>query len=380
MCYAELASAFPKAGGDYIYLKQAYGDGAGFLFGWSHLLVIRPGDIAIIAFTFATYFPKLLPIDSKSSTLTMPLIASLAVAVLTVINIAGVRQSKWTQNLLTATKVAGLLAIVGLAFFHPGASSGANEVVAGERLPIGIALILVLFTFGGWNEMAYLAGEVKNPERNLVSTLLSGTIIVTGLYLLINLAFLHVLGLGGMSKSQAIAADTLDAILPGQGSVLVSLLICISTLGTVNGMILTGSRIGYAMGNDHRLFEPLGRWNARTSTPVIALVVQGLIAIGLILSLGTFVSAVLYTSAAVYTFYFATGIAVFVLRRRAPELSRPYRVTFYPLPILFFGLTCVYLIYSAVEYKPLMAGFVAILAVCGGIAYYAERRIFRKDR
>jgi basic amino acid/polyamine antiporter, APA family len=381
MCYAELASAFPKAGGDYIYLKQAYGDWAGFLFGWSHLLVIRPGDIAIIAFTFATYFPKLLPIDLSSSPGAIPMIASLAVALLTIINILGVQQSKWTQNILTIAKVVGLLAIAGLAFLHPAATaSTANEVVSSDRLPIGVALILVLFTFGGWNEMAYLAGEVKNPERNLVSTLLSGTIIVTALYLLINLAFLHVLGLAGMSHSKAIAAETLDAIIPAKGSVFVSLLICISTLGTVNGMILTGSRIGYAMGKDHRLFQPLGHWDPRTSTPIIALVVQGVIAITLIVLLGSFISAVLYTSAAVYAFYLATGIAVFVMRRRNPDLVRPYRVTLYPLPLVVFASTCVYLICSAVEYKPLMAGFVAVLAVLGAMAYTIESSFFPVKR
>jgi amino acid transporter len=378
MCYAELASAFPRAGGDYIYLKQAYGDWAGFLFGWSHLLVIRPGDIAIIAFTFATYFQKLIPTESTSSALTIPFIATLAVALLTVINVVGVRQSKWTQNILTATKVSGLLVIVGLAFMHPAVRTTiANDVVVADRLPIGVALILVLFTFGGWNEMAYLAGEVKKPERNLVSTLVSGTVIVTALYLLINMAFLRVLGLSGMSQSEAIAADTLNAILPGKGSVFVSLLICLSTLGTVNGMILTGARIGYAMGKDHPMFRSLGHWHARTGTPVVALVVQGFIAIALILSLGSFISAVLYTSAAVYTFYLATGLAVLVMRRKAPDLTRPYRMTFYPLPIILFGLTCLYLIYSAVEYKPLMAGFVSLLAIFGGIAFFAERRIFR---
>ncbi len=381
MCYAELATSFPKAGGDYIYLKEAYGDWAGFLFGWSHLLVIRPGDIAIIAFTFATYFPKLLPIDLSSSAWATSLLAALAVILLTLINILGVRQSKWTQNILTLAKVAGLLAIVGLAVLHPATTQASASVIASsDRLPIGVALILVLFTFGGWNEMAYLAGEVKNPERNLVSTLLSGTIIVTALYLLMNYAFLKVLGLSGMSQSEAIAAETLEAIIPGRGSVFVSLLICVSTLGTVNGMILTGSRIGYAMGKDHRLFQPLGHWDPRTSTPVIALLVQGIIAVALILLLGSFISAVLYTSAAVYTFYLATGIAVVVVRRRNPDLVRPYRVTLYPLPFIIFASTCVYLIYSAVEYKPVMAGFVALLAVLGAIAYTLEKSLFPVKR
>ncbi len=367
MCYAELASAFPRTGGDLVYLKEAYGSWAGFLFGWLQMVVIRPGDIAIIAFAFATYFQAWMHSGSKVTEDLSSIYAAGAVIVLTIINILGVRQSKWTQNLLTSLKVVGLLGIVAVAFFAPAPESVIGTIAkdAANSLPISVALILVLFTFGGWNEMAYLAAEVKHPERNLVRSLVFGTVVVTLLYLLINAAFLRVLGLTGMSQSPAIATETVEALLPNMGGKLASLLICISTLGTVNGMILTGSRINYALGIEHSSFRGLGHWDSRTGTPTMALALQGAVTLILIFMLGSFISAVLYTSAAVYIFYLATSLAVPVLRQKRPELSRPYRVTLYPLPLVIFGCICLYLIYSAILYNPWMAGFVGILTAIG---------------
>lgn len=376
MCYAELASALPRSGGDLVYLNRAYGNWAGFLFGWLQMVVIRPGDIAIIAFAFATYFQTLLHHNNANPNGWTSGIAASAIVVLTLINILGVRQGKWIQNLLTSLKVLGLLGIVIVAFMAPASAPVIESAnVVPESIPISVALIFVLFTFGGWNEMAYIAAEVKHPEKNLFRSLISGTVIVTFLYLMINGAFLHVLGLQGMSQSSAIATDTVKVIFPNIGSSLVSMLICISTLGTVNGMILTGSRINFALGTEHPTFRLLGRWEGRTGTPVNALLVQGLITVTLILLLGSFTSAILYTSAAVYTFYLATGIAVVVLRKNAPDLVRPYRVTGYPIPLVFFAGICLFLIYSAIRYRPIMAAAVCVLALVGSIIYMVEKRV-----
>jgi basic amino acid/polyamine antiporter, APA family len=377
LCYAELASAFPRTGGDFVYLNEAYGGWAGFLFGWLQMFVIRPGDIAIIAFGFATYFQAWLQRGSSHTTDLTWLYASFAVIILTFINILGVRQSKWVQNLLTGLKVVGLLTIVALAFCLPPPGSLTESMVddTSQSLPIGLALIFVLFTYGGWNEMAYLAAEVKHPERNLIRAFISGTVIVTLIYLLVNAAFLRVLGLNGMSHSPAIATQTAEAILPTIGGNFVALLICISTLGTLNGMILTGSRINYALGAEHPIFGRLGRWDPSTGTPTIALTVQGVITLILILLLGSLISALLYTSAAVYTFYLATCLAIPILRRRYPDLARPYRVSLYPLPLLVFSSMCLYLIYSAVAYKPMMPCFVGILGLAGlGIYRWEQHR------
>ncbi len=259
MCYAELASTFPRTGGDYVYLKEAYGEWAGFLFGWLQMLVIRPGDIAIIAFIFGTYFQTLFGFDKSSFGDLSAWFAGAAVAGFTGINILGVQQTKRVQNFLTAVKVVGLLGIVVVGLtLSPGATSPQSVVEPIQTVPLGVAMILVLFTYGGWNEMAYVGAEVKNPERNLVRSLVSGTVAVTLIYLLINAAFVNALGMDEMSRSTAIATDTMARRFPVFGSTFVSLLICISTLGTVNGMILTGSRISFALGPSIDRFERLG--------------------------------------------------------------------------------------------------------------------------
>ena len=381
--YAELATAYPKAGGDYVYLSRAYGRWAGFLFGWVQLAVVRPGDIAGMAFIFARYGRALfdplgdvmvpydkLPLEVYADA-TVPcsqlIYAAGAVVVLTAINVLGVWESKWTQNLLTTVKAFGLMAIVAVAAFAPPSPAGAG---AFESAPLSLALILVLFTFGGWNEMAYVAAEVKDPNRSIVRALVLGTVSVTVLYLLVNGACLNALGLEGIANSEAVAADAVSTVFPNVGGRMISVLVCISALGAVHGLIFTGARISYAMGTEHRLFRRLGNWHARTQTPVWALIVQGIIAIGLIVLLGSFVNAILYTAATVYTFYLATSLAVIVLRFKEPGVERPYRVRGYPLTTLIFCAVCGFLIYSAVIYKPWIACGAAVILFLGVPIYF----------
>jgi basic amino acid/polyamine antiporter, APA family len=391
--YAELAAAYPKEGGDYVYLTRAYGGWAGFLFGWLQLVVVRPGDIAGMAFAFALYaqaifdpFPNVhlsynwLPYANQNADpvhLSQILYALAAVAILTGINILGVPQGKWTQNLLTIVKTLGLLAIVGVAIAGPGGQP-IDSAVHGPGLRV--ALILVLFTFGGWNEMAYVAAEVKNPAKNIVRALVLGTVAVTVLYFIVSGAFLYSLGFSGVANSQAVAADAISTVFHKYAAAIVSALICISALGAANGLIFTGARISYAVGADHPVFRLLGRWNSRTGTPIRSLLLQGTIAAGLIVLLGSFVNAVLYTAAAAYTFYLATSLAVVVLRSKEPEVQRPYRVSWYPLPTILFCLVCAVLIHSAVVYSPWAAtGALSIFAV-GLPVYWLSNAIAAKGR
>ena len=359
--YAELATAYPRQGGDYVYLGKAYGRWAGFLFGWVQLAVVRPGDIAVMAFAFAIYARVIIdPLLRTAVPHADRLYAALAVALLTLVNVLGARGGKWTQNLLTVAKVVGLLAIVAVALASPGGGAVA-ERAAVQPFPVSLALIFVLFTFGGWNEMAYVAAEVKRPERNIARALVIGTLAVTALYVLVNAAFLRTLGYAGLANSKAVAADSIATVFPRAGARLISLLVCVSALGAVNGLIYAGSRISYALGSEYGAFRWLGRWHGRSDSPVGALVVQGTIAVGLVLALGSFVNTVLYTAAAVYAFYLATSVAVIVLRRREPEVKRPFRATGYPVTTLIFCGVCVFLIHSAVTYKPWIA------AASGGI-------------
>lgn len=347
--YAELATAYPREGGDYVYLSRAYGPWAGFLFGWGQLAIIRPGDIAVMAFAFATYARTIYDPLAAHPEYSQRAFAATAVIALTAINILGVKEGKWTQNLLTTVKALGLLAIVGVAVFAPRRASpvGASAV---DSFPLSLALVFVLFTYGGWNEMAYVAAEVKNFRRNIVRALVLGAAVVTMLYLLVNGAFLYTLGYAGLATSKAVATDAISTAFPRIGGGLISALVCISALGAVSGLIFTGARISYALGAEHSAFRFVGKWHARTGTPAWALAVQGAIAVGLIVALGSFVDTILYTAAPVYSFYLATSLAVIVLRFKDRAVERPYRVTGYPFTTLLFSAVCAFLIYSTVSY------------------------------
>lgn len=346
--YAELATAYPQEGGDYVYLSRAYGRWAGYLFGWIQLAIVRPGDIAVMAFAFAMYARTIYdPLANYQFSYSQRIYAAIATVILTAINILGVKEGKWTQNILTIVKALGLLAIVGVAVVAPQGSPIPKPF---EPFPISLALIFVLFTFGGWNEMAYVAAEVKNPRRNIVRALVLGSVAVTVLYLLVNGAFLYTLGYAGLVTSQAVATDCVSTVFPEIGGGLISALVCISALGALNGLVFTGARISYAMGSEHRAFGILGRWHGRTGAPVWSLLVQGTIAVAIIVIFGSFVDTILYTATAVYAFYLATSLSVIVLRYKEPQAERPYRVTGYPVTTLIFCAVCAFLIYSAVSY------------------------------
>jgi amino acid transporter len=379
--YAELATAYPQEGGDYVYLSRAYGRWAGYLFGWIQLAIVRPGDIAVIAFAFAMYARTIYdPFASSPIPYSQRIYAGAAVAILTVINILGVKGGKWTQNILTTVKALGLLAIVGVAVVVP---QGSPTDETFEPFPISLALIFVLFTFGGWNEMAYVAAEVKNPHRNIVRALVLGSAAVIVLYLLVNGAFLYTLGYRGLATSKAVATDCVSMVFPKIGGHLISALVCISALGAVNGLIFTGARISYALGAEHRAFGVLGRWHGRTGTPIWALSVQGAIAVALIVIFGSFVDTILYTATAVYSFYLATSLSVIVLRYKEPKAERPYRVTGYPVTTLVFCAVCVFLIYSAVSYawnekRESLILLLAILLVGAFLYWLTEGRRYVK--
>ncbi|RME90270.1 MAG: amino acid permease [Verrucomicrobia bacterium] len=372
LAYAELATAYPRQGGDYVYLTRAYGRPFGFLFAWMQLVVVRPGDIAVMAFAFAKYAQAAMGGGSPPRE---KLMAAAAIVVVTAINVLGVRQGKWTQNLLTFAKAAGLLLIFAVGLLAPPAAPTAAAV---DPFPWSVALILVLFTYGGWNEMAYVAAEVRDPNRNITRALVLGTVGVTALYLLANAAFFSALGYGGVAASSAVAADTVAAVVPRHAPQVISLLICISALGAVNGLVFTGARISYAAGQDHRLFGWMGHWEARRSTPVRALLVQGALAVGLVVALGGLVEAILYTAPAVYTFYLATTVAVAVLRRKEPQTARPYRMWAYPAPAILFGVVCAWLVYRAIIYKPLIAVGAVVLCLLGVPAYLLSQRLARR--
>jgi len=375
LCYAELAFAYPAEGDDYVYLSRAYGGLVGYLFGWSQLGIVRPGDIALMAFVFGRYLEVLYAPFAGGRVA----YAALAVLTLTGVNILGVRQGKWTQNLLTAAKVlgVGLIVLAGFLGDAPPASAHTGSLsTSGLRL----ALILVFFTYGGWNEMAYAAGEVKLPERNTVRALSLGALIVMLLYLSVNVAFFRALGFARVSRSEAVAVDTVARLLPDSASRLVAVLICISALGAANRLTFTGPRISYALGMEHPVFAPLGRWSARLGTPARALAIQGFLSLLIIVLAGNFISAILYSAPVVWGFFLATATSVFVLRRKDRGLPRPYRIYGYPVVPGIFVAFCGFMLYASLTYalhQRVYALSVMLAVLLVGLLLY---RVWGRDR
>jgi basic amino acid/polyamine antiporter, APA family len=359
LCYAELATAYPNEGGDYVYLTRAFGRKMGFLFAWCQLWIVRPGSIGAMAYAFAEYANRIWPrADGAYGTGVLVTYSVGAIVALTAVNIWGVREGKWTQNVLTTAKVLGLTAIIVAGFLCVAPAAATLTPVASSSgfslTDIGLAMIFILFTYGGWNEMAFVAAEVKEPQKNILRALLVGTLAVTAIYVLVNVAFLHALGLEGTRHTTAPAADVLALCIGRWAGQAISLLICISALGAINGQIFTGARIYYAMGSEHRLYAWLGRWNVRRGTPVCSLLMQGTITVVLAVWFGLnrngFEGMVKFTTPGFWFFLTLVGVSVFVLRHREPAVARPYRVPGYPLTPLLFSLTSAFMVYTSVSY------------------------------
>jgi amino acid transporter len=379
LCYAELATAYPHAGGDYHYLTRAFGRNVAFLFAWARMMVIQTGSIATVAFVFGDYVAELAPLGKHAPSV----YAALAVVLTTALNVAGVQQGKWTQNALTAAKVVGLLSVVvaGLVFATaPPQQAGSDAPPLPPQSPLlGLAMIFVLYAYGGWNEAAYVSAELRDVRRNMTRALLWGIGIITAIYLLVNLAYLKGLGLTGMSQSPAVAADLMRRVVGAGGAKFVSLLVAIAALGGVNATVFTGARTNYALGRDFALFGFLGRWHERAHTPTRALLTQGVIALALVL-LGAFTrkgfsTMVDYITPVFWFFFLLAGLSLFVLRTKEPEVARPFRVPLYPLVPLLFCMTCVYMLQSSLAYTGIGA-LVGVAVLMGGIPLllWARRR------
>jgi basic amino acid/polyamine antiporter, APA family len=378
LVYAELASRYPETGGEYAYLARAFGRGAAFVFAWSRMTVIQTGAIAAVAFVFGDYASEIFRLGDKSSAI----YAALGVAALTLLNFAGTVESKTLQKIMQVLLFAGLLfiAVGGLMGGVP-ARPAAAPAGGGS---FGLAMIFVLLTYGGWNEAAYLAGEVRDPGRNMMRILVGGILAVSVLYLLVNLGYLAALGLGGMRESKAVAADVMRVVAGEKGALLLALIVCLAALTTVNAAIFTGARTNYALGRDFALFARLGSWRESGSTPGNALLLQGVIALALVLIASFtpdgFSAMVAYTAPVFWTFFLLTGLTLFVFRKRGGD-APAFRVPLYPVvPLAFCGM-CAYMLYSSVNYVrfavefgvPVLAGLVIMFA---GIPLYflASRR------
>lgn len=350
LCYAELATTYPSACGEYHYLRMAFGEKVGFLFAWARLTVIPTGSIALLGYVFGDYATQLYGLGAHSAAV----YAALMIVVMTLLNLLGLKSGARTQKALTLIEIAGVLLIIvaGLTLAAPEVAPAAPGATDGTQW--GLVLVFVMLAYGGWNEAAYASAEVAGAQRGMPRALFWSLVIVVAVYLLLNIAIFHVLGLAGAGSSTAVAADAMRAVMGERGGQLVSVLIAVSALTSVNATILLGARTTYAFGRDEAMFGFLGHWNERLHAPVRAMLVQSAIALGLVL-LGAvtrtgFKTMVEYTAPVFWLFFVLTGLSLFVLRARRPGQPRPFSVPAYPLIPLVFVATSLYLLYSSLVY------------------------------
>jgi amino acid transporter len=336
LAYAELGAMLPEAGGEYVYLREAYGPLWGFLYGWSQFLVMKTASIATLAAGFALYFTFFFP------SLNLKAVAVIVVAVLGTVNYFGVRTGGAVQTFFTVLKVALILALV-LAALVIGGGHWANfstAVPVGSRLSgFVVALVAALWAYDGWNNVSMAGGEVADPQKNIPRSLVLGTMGVGLLYVLANVAYFYILPAPEVEASRRVAGDVARKFLGEWGGSAVALAAMVSMFAAINGSILSGSRVPFAMARDGVFFPALARVHPRYHSPHVAVIVQSVLAALMALT-GQYDELFTYVIFASWIYYGLTGAAVFMLRRKHPEWPRPYRTWGYPvLPALFVAIS-----------------------------------------
>lgn len=371
LAFAELGAMAPAAGGQYAHLREAFGPFWAFLFGWGLFLVIRSGGTATLAVGFAIYLGQFVPLTPVTSKL-----ASVAIiAVLTWVNYRGVRLGAGVQNVLTFAKVAGIVLLIGSAVFYdaPSKMSWTGPGVDMTISTFGVAMIACLWSYQGWFSVSWVAGEVRNPARDLPVALALGVAIVMAIYLSANLAYFKVLGLEGIAANERVAAAAAELTFGAGGGTIVALIILISISGAINSGILSAPRVYFAQARDGLFFRKFGEIHPVYETPAFSVAMQGAWAIVLAVS-GTYerlFSYVIFTS---WLFYGLTVAGVFVLRKRYPDHPRPYRMWGYPVTPALFCLIAFGFVINTIITRPGPAGLGLLLLASGVPAYYWWKR------
>lgn len=374
LCYAELSAAFPSTGGDYQFLKLAFGKRFSFLYAWARIVVIQTGSIAMLAYIAGDYLSRLLSLGAFSSAL----YAASIIIIITSINVLGIRFGTGTQKLLTILQITGILMLIGAGLFaEPSTTNAGVKETVTNSVPIqpsiSLAVIFVLLTYGGWNEAAFVSSELKSG--NMTWVLIVSLLLITGTYLLINLSFLNVLGLEGIGDSEAVGMEMMQQLTGEKGAMLIGLLITLSAITSLNTTIFTGARSSYALGKDFSPLSFLGKWNGKKSAPVNSLLSQGAIALLLVFFGATmpdgFEAMVNFTAPIFWFFFLSTGISLLVLRVKRKNVARPFKVPLYPvLPILFIA-TCLYMLHASLAVTGLGAFLGAGLLLVGWLITFA---------
>ena len=376
LCYAELSSAIPETGGTYAYLRRAYPSRlVGFLYGWTAFIVIRTASIAAVAAAFASYAGYFLGGIMPYGPWTQRIVAVVGILFLATLNCIGVRVGGRLQNVLTFLKVSALVGLIGVGLlfghgdfshFTPLFPTGSREL--GTFAAFGAAMITTLFAYNGWAFSTFVAGETRNPRRNIPMSILMGIGIVMFLYVLANVVYFYVLPFNQVQESTLVATDTMQAVIGPSGAGIIALTIVVSTFATMNVQLLTTSRIYFAMSRDNLFFKAFARVHPKFRTPVVAIMLQAAWACGFALS-GTYGQIITYLQFPQQLFN-ALGVAcVIILRRTAPDLERPYRAWGYPLTPLLYLMVIGWFLVNSLTYRfsETMVGVVLLLT---GIPVY----------
>ncbi len=382
LCFAEMAAAFPDAGGDYNFLRRAYGDGVGFLFAWSRFAVIHTGSMALLAFTFGDYLATVAPLGDYGPAA----IAAATIVVLAAVNLAGLRFGIGTQVWLLWAVIGGMAAVIaaGAWLAATGRAPSAAATVAGEApLPfaLGSALVFVFLAYGGWSDTATLSAEMRDARHGIKRALVLGMSLVTVLYVLVNWAYLRGLSHVGLARSEAPAADLLLYAFGTPGQTLIVAIVALTSITSMNAILIAGARTTYAAARDTAGLARLRGWHVARGTPRAAILATAALALALVgfgaYTRGGFATMVDYLSPVYWLFLTLSGIALFVLRRRYPDAPRPFRVPWYPWVPLAFIASSAYVLYSSLAY--VRVGAVAGVAVLtAGVVLLAALRMGAK--
>ncbi|MBX3520289.1 MAG: amino acid permease [Xanthobacteraceae bacterium] len=350
LCYAELGSSHASSGGEYHFLSKAYGEKLGMLFGWARCTIIQPGAIAAVAFVYGEYISEVINLGRYS----FALHGALAVVILTWVNLVGLREASWTQNFFAIMAITALIIAI-LAAFYVGKQPNAAAIAEPPTAPLaaaGFAMVFILLTFGGWNESAYLSGELRDVKRSMAPTLIWSILIITALYVLVNLGYLWTFGLQGLRDSKAIGADLMRLAAGNAGAIILSLMITATALSTVNATIFTGARGYQALGKDLPWLGFLAKWKG--DKPANALITQAILTLILIgfgaLARDGFETMTGYTAPAFWGFLFLVGVSVYVFRSRGDVAKDGFKVPLYPVLPAIFCASCLWMCWSGINY------------------------------
>lgn len=378
LTYAELAASYPRSGGIYVFIREAFGPLPAFLFGWAELLVIRPGAFGAISITASAYTLRLVGIEPAAPVGGLPLhaeqlLAAVYVAVVAAVNYRGIQRGALLQNVSTAFKVAALLALIVLGFLLGGGVSAA-AAPTGHATPVGLspallAMVAILWAYDGWADLAFVGGEVRDPQRNLPRALLIGTAVVVVLYLGANLVYLHLIPIGRMKNAELVAADSAQLLLGPAGVVAVSAAVAVSTFGTLNGSMMTAPRIFYALAEDGLFPSIIARVDPKTGAPGAAILLTAFLGMVFVL-VRTFAQLADQFVIGIWPFYALAVAAIYVLRHRRPDLPRPYRTWGYPVVPAVFLVASLFLLGNYFVSQPL-ASAVDVGILLAGIPVFA---------